>query len=82
MKIMRIVFEVASCSWKDDIEHNSIISCKDENDNSNGRHLNDINLEKDDDDDDEDKSPSLFDDREALLLRSMILRKHYGGMSW
>jgi hypothetical protein len=61
---MRIVFEVASCSWIDDL---------------------DVSTQKDDFELDLRLDCNVFNslsDEESMILRSMMLRKHYGGMKW
>lgn len=67
---MRIVFEVASCSWRDDLDHK--FDSVDQNLNLNPKYF-DINFEG--------NSTSL-NAKEMLMLRSLILRKQYGGMTW
>jgi hypothetical protein len=68
MKMMRIVFEVASCSWKDDLVDGTY------NDQEGDSKPNfDISL---------DSAESSLGDKETLILRSIILRKQYGGMAW
>ena len=63
---MRIVFEVASCSWKDDIPP------VDENEiQGQDQDLN-FNL---------DYNEGLSE-KEKMILRSLMLRKQYGGMTW
>ena len=64
VKIMRIVFEVASCSWKDDEDGG-----KDEN---GGQEFDIERIGKDE----------SLNENQRNILRSIMLRKHYGGMGW
>jgi len=66
VRVMQIIFEVASCPWKDIV---TSTSCKQQT-------LGNLQLTSD--------NISLSPDKknnELLLLRSMLLRKQYGGMA-
>ena len=62
---MRIVFEVAACSWKDDLDD---------------FNAGDTSIEQNFDV--SNSFDNTIGEKEAILLRSMMLRKQYGGMKW
>jgi len=70
VKVMQIIFEVASCPWKDNsdiVPHNSTITSP-----RDGRLVSQPDY----------LSLICQDEACGLLLRSMVLRKKYGGMVW
>lgn len=67
IKLMKIVFEVAFCSWKDDVIDAEV--------EETWKSEQEVDVSLDDQD-------SSIGEKEALLLRSMILRRQYGGMQW